>query len=71
MTVKMLTIFVPERYVDMLDELVIERRYPSRAEAIRVALWHFLKEELKEKHGQEIDEVRDKQPDKDENGNTE
>jgi len=43
---KLITIHLPESYVEGLDELVKQRRYPSRSEAIRVAVRDLLAKEL-------------------------
>lgn len=45
MNMRVLTVHVPELYVVALDELVERRLYPNRAEAIRMALRDFIKEE--------------------------
>jgi Arc/MetJ-type ribon-helix-helix transcriptional regulator len=34
---KLITLYLPETYIKALDQLVDERFYPNRAEAIRVA----------------------------------
>ena len=35
---KLITLYLPETYIKALDQLVDERFYPNRAEAIRVAI---------------------------------
>ena len=35
---KLITLYLPETYIKILDELVNEKFYPNRAEAIRVAI---------------------------------
>ncbi len=35
---KMLTVFIPEEYIESLDLLVIENFFPNRSEAIRIAI---------------------------------
>jgi antitoxin ParD1/3/4 len=35
---KLITFYLPEPYVKALDQLVAEKFYPNRAEAIRVAV---------------------------------
>jgi len=35
---KLITLYLPEPYIKALDQLVSERYYPNRAEAIRVAI---------------------------------
>jgi len=42
---KLITVYLPESYLEALDELVREGRYPSRAEAIRVAVRDLLNKE--------------------------
>ena len=34
---KLVTLYLPERYIKLLDELVEERFFPNRAEALRAA----------------------------------
>jgi len=41
-----ISIHVPEQYIRAIDRLVSMRRYPSRAEAIRVAIRDFIIEEF-------------------------
>jgi len=43
---RIITVKIPEAYVRELDELVRLGIYPSRSEAIRVALRELLKKEL-------------------------
>ncbi|MCX8204345.1 MAG: ribbon-helix-helix domain-containing protein [Candidatus Nezhaarchaeota archaeon] len=43
---RILTVHLPEAYIRGLDELVSRRLYPSRSEAIRVAVRDLLKAEL-------------------------
>ena len=43
---KLITVYLPESYLKALDELVEERYYPSRAEAIRVAIRDLLNREF-------------------------
>lgn len=43
---KILTVFVPERYVEILESLVKEKRFPNRSEAIRVAIRDLIKSEF-------------------------
>ena len=42
----MITLYLPEAYLKALDELVEKRYYPSRAEAIRVAIRDLLNREF-------------------------
>lgn len=39
---KLITIHLPEPYIQALDRLVSERYYPNRAEAIRIAIRDLL-----------------------------
>ncbi len=43
---KLITIHLPERYIDKLEELVSQNYYPNRSEAIRMAVRDLLKNEL-------------------------
>ena len=43
---KLITLYVPETYLKALDQLVGERFYPNRAEAIRVAIRDLISEEV-------------------------
>lgn len=43
---KLVTLRLPEAYIEALDRLVSERLYPSRAEAIRVAIRDMLNAEV-------------------------
>jgi Arc/MetJ-type ribon-helix-helix transcriptional regulator len=42
---KIVTVHLPEAYVEALDELVKRRMYPNRAEAIRMAVRDFIRRE--------------------------
>jgi len=44
--VRLVTVKMPETYIEGLDELVKMGRYSSRSEAIRVAVRELLKREL-------------------------
>jgi antitoxin ParD1/3/4 len=46
MRMKLITLYVPETYLKALDQLVVERFYPNRAEAIRVAIRDLINDEL-------------------------
>ena len=48
--VKLITLYLPESYLRALDELVKKRYYPSRAEAIRVAIRDLLNREFWGRH---------------------
>jgi Arc/MetJ-type ribon-helix-helix transcriptional regulator len=43
---KLITLYLPETYIKMLDQLVNERFYPNRAEAIRVAIRDLINDEV-------------------------
>ena len=43
---KLITIYLPEPYLEALDELVTQKYYPHRAEAIRVAIRDLVSVEL-------------------------
>lgn len=43
---KVVTICMPERYVDGVDELIAEGMYPNRSEVIRIAIRDLLVDEL-------------------------
>jgi antitoxin ParD1/3/4 len=43
---KLITLYLPETYIKLLDQLVTERFYPNRAEAIRVAIRDLINEEV-------------------------
>ncbi len=42
---KVVTVHLPEAYIEAIDELVRKRIYPNRAEAIRMAVRDFIREE--------------------------
>lgn len=42
----LITVHLPEAYLEGLDSLVSEKIYPNRSEAIRVAVRDLLKNEL-------------------------
>lgn len=46
---KLITIYLPEPYLEALDELVTKKYYPHRAEAIRVAIRDLVSMELWER----------------------
>lgn len=50
---KLITLYIPEPYIQALDKLVNEKYYPNRAEAIRVAIRDLLSDEVwgKKKRG--------------------
>ncbi len=43
---KLVTLHVPETYIDGLEKLVKNNLYPNRSEAIRIAIRDLLKREL-------------------------
>lgn len=43
---KVVTVHLPEVYLDVIDELVRRKLYPNRAEAIRAAVRDFIMEEM-------------------------
>ena len=43
---KLVTLHIPETYVDGLEKLVENNLYPNRSEAIRIAIRDLLKREL-------------------------
>jgi Arc/MetJ-type ribon-helix-helix transcriptional regulator len=43
---KLITLYLPEPYIEALDQLVNERFYPNRAEAIRVAIRDLINNEV-------------------------
>lgn len=42
---KLITLYVPEPYLKKLDQLIEAKRYPNRAEAIRIAIRDLANEE--------------------------
>ena len=53
---KLVTLHIPEQYVEGLERLVANNLYPNRSEAIRIAIRDLLKREL---WGQSINYVQD------------
>ena len=43
---KMITVYIPEAYLESLDLLVIEERFPNRSEAIRTAIRDLIRDEM-------------------------
>ncbi|MGQ4912029.1 MAG: ribbon-helix-helix domain-containing protein [Candidatus Thorarchaeota archaeon] len=43
---KLVTLHIPEQYVEGLERLVSNNLYPNRSEAIRIAIRDLLKREL-------------------------
>lgn len=48
---KLITLYLPETYIKALDQLVDERFYPNRAEAIRVAIRDLISAEVWRRKG--------------------
>jgi len=48
---KLITLYLPETYIEALDQLVGERYYPNRAEAIRIAVRDLLSDEVWKSRG--------------------
>lgn len=48
---KLITLYLPETYIKALDQLVGERFYPNRAEAIRVAIRDLISAEVWRRKG--------------------
>jgi antitoxin ParD1/3/4 len=48
---KLITLYLPETYIQALDQLVDERFYPNRAEAIRVAIRDMISVEVWRRKG--------------------
>jgi Arc/MetJ-type ribon-helix-helix transcriptional regulator len=46
---RLLTVHVPEGFLEGLDELVRSKRYANRSEIIRIAIRDLLREELWDK----------------------
>lgn len=42
---KVVTVHLPEAYIEAIDQLVRRKLYPNRAEAIRMAVRDFIMEE--------------------------
>jgi|GEM_PF-1084751 Arc/MetJ-type ribon-helix-helix transcriptional regulator len=49
LTLKMITVKLPDKYIEAMDSLVIKGRYYSRSEIIREALNEFLRREFFQK----------------------
>lgn len=54
---KLITLYLPESYIKALDQLVNERFYPNRAEAIRVAIRDMISAEVWRRHPQPEKEI--------------
>jgi Arc/MetJ-type ribon-helix-helix transcriptional regulator len=53
--VKLVTINIPQAYLDGIEQLVEEEIYPNRSETIRIAIRDFLR---KEYNGQQIFRIK-------------
>jgi len=51
---KLITVNLPEAYVNGIEKLIIEKLYPNRSEAIRIAVRDLLKRELWESNTPQI-----------------
>ncbi|MCD6491694.1 MAG: ribbon-helix-helix domain-containing protein [Candidatus Njordarchaeum guaymaensis] len=43
---KLITVHIPEKFLEALDSLVADGKYPNRSEIIRIAIRDFLKDEV-------------------------
>ena len=43
---RMLSVFIPESYIESLDILVVDELFPNRSEAIRTAIRDLIRNEL-------------------------
>ena len=43
---KMLTVYIPEKYLETLDLLVSEDLFPNRSEAVRIAIRDMIQKEI-------------------------
>ena len=43
---RLITVNLPEAYVNGIERLILEKLYPNRSEAIRIAVRDLLKKEL-------------------------
>lgn len=46
---KMITVHLPEAYLEAIEELIRDRYYPSRSEVIRAAVRDLIKREIWER----------------------
>ncbi len=46
MTMTLITVHIPEKFLKEIEKLVEEGYYPNRSEVIRIALRDFLRQEL-------------------------
>ena len=61
---KLLTVYIPESYIETLDLLVGEEIFPNRSEAIRVAIRDLIRNEmiLKKETEKRREELESKKP---------
>lgn len=43
---KMITLFLPEKYIEIVDMLVANNLYPNRSEALRTATWDMINKSI-------------------------
>ena len=43
---KMISVFIPESYLESLDVLIMDNHFPNRSEAIRVAIRELVQKEF-------------------------
>ncbi|MHA1683977.1 MAG: ribbon-helix-helix domain-containing protein [Promethearchaeota archaeon] len=43
---KMVKVSIPDEWLERMDDLISSNQYPNRAEAFRVAVLHFLDEQI-------------------------
>jgi Arc/MetJ-type ribon-helix-helix transcriptional regulator len=51
---KLITVNLPEAYVNGIEQLILEKLHPNRSEAIRIAVRDLLKRELWEQKSPQI-----------------
>ncbi|MFX1243380.1 MAG: ribbon-helix-helix domain-containing protein [Promethearchaeota archaeon] len=51
---KLITVNLPEAYVNGIEKLIVEKLYPNRSEAIRIAVRDLLKKELWESNSPQM-----------------
>lgn len=51
---RLITVNLPEAYVNGIERLIVEKLYPNRSEAIRIAVRDLLKRELWEQTSPQI-----------------
>jgi antitoxin ParD1/3/4 len=53
---KLVTIHLPERYLEDIEQLIQAKMYPNRSETIRVAIRDLLKSELWSQLAKEVEQ---------------